>query len=565
MFKGQPKGLFALALANTGERFGYYTMLAIFMLFIQAKFGFEQAAASQLYAIFLAAVYFMPVLGGMLADRIGFGKCVVSGICIMFLGYLFLAIPTAANGLGLALMIGALALIAIGTGLFKGNLQVLVGNLFDDPKYAHKRDSAFSLFYMAINIGAMFAPSAATAITNRFLGKAGLIYKADIPALAHQYLNSTITPENADKLQSLAAQMPGSQVANMDLAGFSQYYIDHLASSYNMGFAVACISLIVSIAIYFACRSWFKHADVNAKQQAASGSENYVELTKEQTRSRITALVMVFAVVIFFWMAFHQNGSSLTWFARDYTQSVATGPIRIGFNIWALALIAASVYTLFAVFQSEKASSKIICGVITAALWLGAYGIYTGLENPLAIYPQLFQQFNPFFVVALTPVSMAIFSALANKKDEKHPNGKEPSAPKKIALGMLVAACGYLIMLFASRGQASPAELAGTVSPDPVVPTWLISTYLVLTFAELLLSPLGISFVSKVAPPKYKGLMMGLWFASTAVGNYLSSIPGLLWKHVPLWANWAILMGLCLLAAAIMFSMLKKIEAATAD
>ena len=565
MFKGQPKGLFALALANTGERFGYYTMLAIFMLFIQAKFGFEQAAASQLYAIFLAAVYFMPVLGGMLADRIGFGKCVVSGICIMFLGYLFLAIPTAANGLGLALMIGALALIAIGTGLFKGNLQVLVGNLFDDPKYAHKRDSAFSLFYMAINIGAMFAPSAATAITNRFLGKAGLIYKADIPALAHQYLNSTITPENADKLQSLAAQMPGSQVANMDLAGFSQYYIDHLASSYNMGFAVACISLIVSIAIYFACRSWFKHADVNAKQQAASGSENYVELTKEQTRSRITALVMVFAVVIFFWMAFHQNGSSLTWFARDYTQSVATGPIRIGFNIWALALIAASVYTLFAVFQSEKASSKMICGVITAALWLGAYGIYSGLENPLAIYPQLFQQFNPFFVVALTPVSMAIFSALANKKDEKHPNGKEPSAPKKIALGMLVAACGYLIMLFASRGQASPAELAGTVSPDPVVPTWLISTYLVLTFAELLLSPLGISFVSKVAPPKYKGLMMGLWFASTAVGNYLSSIPGLLWKHVPLWANWAILMGLCLLAAAIMFSMLKKIEAATAD
>ena len=565
MFKGQPKGLFALALANTGERFGYYTMLAIFMLFIQAKFGFEQAAASQLYAIFLAAVYFMPVLGGMLADRIGFGKCVVSGICIMFLGYLFLAIPTAANGLGLALMIGALALIAIGTGLFKGNLQVLVGNLFDDPKYAHKRDSAFSLFYMAINIGAMFAPSAATAITNRFLGKAGLIYKADIPALAHQYLNSTITPENADKLQSLAAQMPGSQVANMDLAGFSQYYIDHLASSYNMGFAVACISLIVSIAIYFACRNWFKHADVNAKQQAASGSENYVELTKEQTRSRITALVMVFAVVIFFWMAFHQNGSSLTWFARDYTQSVATGPIRIGFNIWALALIAASVYTLFAVFQSEKASSKIICGVITAALWLGAYGIYTGLENPLAIYPQLFQQFNPFFVVALTPVSMAIFSALANKKDEKHPNGKEPSAPKKIALGMLVAACGYLIMLFASRGQASPAELAGTVSPDPVVPTWLISTYLVLTFAELLLSPLGISFVSKVAPPKYKGLMMGLWFASTAVGNYLSSIPGLLWKHVPLWANWAILMGLCLLAVAIMFSMLKKIEVATAD
>ena len=560
MFKGQPKGLFALALANTGERFGYYTMLAIFMLFLQAKFGFTEAVANQIYAIFLAAVYFMPVFGGMLADRIGYGKCVVTGVCIMFAGYLCLAIPTAPNTLGIAFMLLALLLIAIGTGLFKGNLQVLVGNLYDDPKYAAKRDSAFSLFYMAINIGAMFAPSAATAITNHFLGKAGLVYKADIPALAHQYLNGTITPENTAKLQNLMGQMPG--VADGDLAGFSQYYIDHLASSYNMGFAVACVSLIVSIAIYLACRKWFKHADVNAKQASESAAP-VQQLTHQQENSRIVALILVFAVVIFFWMAFHQNGSSLTWFARDYTQSYATGWTRIGFNIWALAMIAASVYTLFGIFQSEKATSKIVCGGVTAALWLGAYALYSGMANPLDIYPQLFQQFNPFYVVALTPVSMALFSSLAAKKSEKHPEGLEPSAPKKIGLGMFVAACGYLVMILASRGQASPAELAGTVSPDPVVPTWLMGTYLVLTFAELLLSPMGISFVSKVAPPRFKGLMMGLWFASTAVGNYLSSIPGLLWRHVPLWANWAILMGLCVIAGAVMFAMLKRLEAAT--
>ena len=564
MFKGQHKGLYALALANTGERFGYYTMLAIFMLFLQAKFGWGGAAASQVYSIFLAAVYFMPVVGGWLADKIGYGKCVVTGIAVMFAGYLCLSIPTAANGLGVALMIGALALIAVGTGLFKGNLQVLVGNLYDDPKYSAKRDSAFSLFYMAINIGAMFAPAAATAITNRFLGKAGLIYKADIPALAHQFLGGTITPENTEKLTSLASQMPDASIASMDLAGFSQYYIDHLSSAYNMGFAVACLSLIASIAIYFGCRNWFKHADVNAKQAAAS-STPVKELTKEQEKSRITALILVFAVVIFFWMAFHQNGQSLTWFARDYTQSFAEGWTRIGFNIWALALIAASVYTLFATFQSEKNSSKIICGVVTAALWFGAYGIYKGLDNPLEIFPQLFQQFNPFFVVALTPVSMAIFSALANKKDANHPNGREPSAPVKIGLGMFVAAIGYLVMIIASRGQASPAELAGTVSPDPVVPTWLMGTYLILTFAELLLSPMGISFVTKVAPPRLKGLMMGLWFASTAVGNYLSSIPGLLWDAVPLWANWAILMALCIIAGVIMFAMMKKINAATAE
>ena len=555
MFKGQPKGLYALALANTGERFGYYTMLAIFMLFLQAKFGFGGAVASTIYAIFLAAVYFMPVLGGILADKIGYGKCVVTGVVVMFAGYACLSIPTAANALGIALMIGALLLISVGTGLFKGNLQVMVGNLYDDPKYSARRDSAFSLFYMAINIGAMFAPSAATAITNRFLAKAGLIYKADIPALAHQLLAGTITPENTDKLSALAAQMPGYSAP--DLASFSQYYIDHLSSSYNMGFAVACISLIVSMAIYFGFRAWFKHADVNAKQ-AKAGNAPIQELTPKQEKDRITALVMVFAVVIFFWMAFHQNGQSLTWFARDYTQPIATGWSRIGFNIWALALIAVSVYTLFGIFQSENTRGKLLSGLATAALWCGAIAIYRGLPSPLDIQPQLFQQFNPFFVVALTPVSMAIFSALASK-------GKEPSAPRKIALGMLVAAGGYLIMILASLGQPSPASIQGTVSPDPVIPQWLMGTYLTLTFAELLLSPMGISFVSKVAPPKVKGLMMGLWFAATAVGNYLSSIPGLLWEKVPLWANWALLMGLCLIAAAMMFAMLKKIEAATAE
>ncbi len=563
MFKGQPKGLFALALANTGERFGYYTMLAIFMLFLQAKFGWEQAAASQVYSIFLAAVYFMPVVGGWLADKIGYGKCVVTGISVMFLGYLLLAVPTAANSLGAGLMLGALLLIAIGTGLFKGNLQVMVGNLYDDPKYASKRDSAFSLFYMAINIGAMFAPSAATAITNKFLAKAGLIYKADIPALAHQYLNGTISAANSDKLAGLASQMPGTQTASMSLGDFSSYYIEHLSSAYNMGFAVACVSLIVSILIYFCCRSWFKHADINAKQ-AKAANVKVEELSPKQTRERIVALCLVFAVVIFFWMAFHQNGQSLTWFARDYTQATAQGFTRFGFNIWILALVAVSIYTLFGAFQSESSKGKGICAAITALLWLGAWRIYAGMPAVLDIQPQLFQQFNPFYVVFLTPVSMAIFASLASKKSPKHPNGLEPSAPKKIGLGMFVAALGYLIMIIASLGQPSPAELGGTVSPDPVVPAYLIGTYLVLTFAELLLSPMGISFVSKVAPPKYKGLMMGLWFAATAVGNYLSSVPGLLWKAVPLWANWAILLALCVIAGAIMFAMLRKIEAATA-
>ena len=555
MFKGQPKGLFALALANTGERFGYYTMLAIFLLFIQAKFGYSAAAATQIYSIFLAGVYFMPLIGGILADKIGYGKCVTIGIAVMFTGYLCLSIPTGADIAGKILMFGALALIAMGTGLFKGNLQVLVGNLYDDPKYEAKRDSAFSLFYMAINIGAMFAPSMAKYVTNFFLGKADLVYNANIPALAHQMMNGTITPENLSKLEELAASMSGA--ASMDMASFAPFYIEKLSTAYNYGFGVACISLILSVAIYYGCRSWFRHADVNAKQKASSpATAAEVELTPAQTKSRITALVLVFSVVIFFWMAFHQNGATMTLFARDYTANAVTGGLRIGFNIWALALIAISIYTLFGTFQSETGKGKAISGVATLALWGGALGLYFTMPETVSIQPSDFQQFNPFYVVALTPISLAIFGALSKK-------GKEPSAPRKIGLGMFVAAAGFLILTIGSLSLASPKELGGTVSPDLVSPTWLISTYLVLTFAELLLSPMGISFVSKVAPPKYKGMMMGGWFAATAIGNYLVSIPGLLWGRLPLWGVWTVLIALCLVSGLFMFSMMKKLEAAT--
>jgi len=556
MFEGQPKGLYALALANTGERFGYYTMLAIFLLFIQAKFGYSAAVSTQIYSIFLAGVYFMPLLGGILADKIGYGKCVTLGIAVMFLGYLCLAIPTGANITGQILMFGALALIAVGTGLFKGNLQVMVGNLYDDAKYSSKRDAAFSLFYMAINIGAMFAPSMAKAVTNFFLKGAGLVYDANIPALAHQCMDNTITPENMEKLTQLASSMSGA--AGMDMATFSTYYIEQLSTAYNYGFAVACVSLVLSVLIYFGTKSWWKHADVNAKQAkaATTTSANEPELTPEQTKSRITALLLVFAVVIFFWMAFHQNGATMTLFARDYTAAITEGITRIGFNIWSLALIAISVYTLFSVFQSETQKAKAISGIATLALWGGAYALYSSMPTQVEIQPSDFQQFNPFFVVALTPFSLAIFAALAKV-------GKEPSAPRKIGLGMIVAAIGFLILTVGSMGLASPKELGGTVSPDLISPNWLISTYLVLTFAELLLSPMGISFVSKVAPPKYKGMMMGCWFAATAIGNYLVSIPGLLWDKLPLWGIWTLLIALCLLSALFIFSMMKKLENAT--
>ena len=549
MFEGQPKGLYALALANTGERFGYYTMLAIFTLFLQAKFGFTAAETSTIFGSFLAAVYFMPLIGGILADKFGYGKMVTTGSVVMFIGYVLLSIPTPSST-GKILMFGALALIACGTGLFKGNLQVMVGNLYDAPEYKAKRDTAFSIFYMAINIGAMYAPTAATMITNKMLGKAGFTYVPQLPSLAHQFLNGTITEEGATTLSGLQA----AQNFVGDTATFCTTYIDKLSEAYNYGFAIACISLIVSMLIYVVFRPTFKHADYNSKQ-AKPANVQEEELTPEQTKARIQALLLVFAVVIFFWMAFHQNGLTLTFFARDYTAQAVTGLDRLGFNIVNLTFLLVIVYAGFSLFQSKTGKAKGISGLVLVIM-LGLLGwSYSSMDSTVSILPQIFQQFNPFFVIVLTPVSLAVFGYLAKKK-------KEPSAPRKIGIGMVIAACGFLIMALGSLGLPTPAAVeANGISADVLVsPNWLISTYLVLTFAELLLSPMGISFVSKVAPPKYKGMMMGGWFVATAIGNYLVAIIGYLWGGMQLWMVWSVLIVCCLLSALFIFSIMKRLE-----
>ncbi len=507
MFEGQPKGLYALALANTGERFGYYTMLAIFVLFLMDNFGMSPSTAGNIYAMFLALVYFLPFIGGILADKFGYGRMVTVGVIAMFAGYVLLALPMGSSTMGLVAMFAALVVISCGTGLFKGNLQVMVGNLYDDPRYAKRRDSAFSIFYMAINIGALFAPTAAVEIM--------------------KYAQTSWGVSEND--------------------------------SYHFAFAVACVSLIVSMAIYYGFRSTFRHVEggsVKVDKNANAATEKHEELSPRETKDRIVALCLVFAVVIFFWMAFHQNGLTLTYFAKQFTARSSEGLESMMFSVWNLVAVIFIVYALFSLFQSKTGKGKLISGiVILAALVFLGYR-YAALPETTPVDAPIFQQFNPFFVVALTPVSMAIFGSLAAR-------GKEPSAPRKIGLGMLVAACGYVLMLAASVGLLCPTDQvqaieAGTASF--VSPNWLVSTYLVLTFAELLLSPMGISFVSKVAPPKYKGMMMGGWFVATAIGNYLTSVASWLWGDMPLYVVWGTLMVLCLLAALFIFSVMKRLE-----
>ena len=505
MFEGQPKGLYALALANTGERFGYYTMLSIFVLFLMDNFGLSHATAGNIYAAFLALVYFLPFIGGILADKFGYGRMVTIGIVGMFVGYVLLALPMGTSTLGLVAMGAALLVISVGTGLFKGNLQVMVGNLYDAPAYASRRDSAFSIFYMAINIGALFAPTAAVAVMKYAQTTWGVSYN----------------------------------------------------DSYHFAFGVACLSLIVSMLIYYGCRRTFRHVEGSVKQAAQGSAQTHTEeLGREETYQRIVALCLVFAVVIFFWMAFHQNGLTLTYFADQYTARSSEGLEGMMFSVWNLVAVIFVVYGAFQLFQSRSGRGRLVSGLVVLAAVLFLIWRYASAAGTVEVDAPIFQQFNPFFVVALTPVSMALFGSLARK-------GKEPSAPRKIGLGMLVAACGYVVMLVASLGLLTPDAQTAAIEGGTasfVSPNWLVSTYLVLTFAELLLSPMGISFVSKVAPPKYKGMMMGGWFVATAIGNYLTSVASWLWGDLPLWVVWGTLMVLCLLAALFIFSVMRRLE-----
>ena len=503
MFKGHPKGLFALALANTGERFGYYTMVAVFALFLRANFGLDAGLAGTIYSTFLGLVYFMPLIGGILADKFGFGRMVTIGITIMFAGYLLLSVPLGGDTLAMVAMLGTLVLISVGTGLFKGNLQVMVGNLYDDPKYADKRDSAFSLFYMAINIGALFAPTAAVEIK--------------------EWAETSLGYSSND--------------------------------AYHFSFAVACASLILSMAIYYIFRPTFRHVEGGVRKAGVVNTEE--ELTPAETKARVVALCLVFAVVIFFWMAFHQNGLALTYFADEFTAKTSEGVQSMAFNVWNLVVVIIAVYAAFSAFQSESKNGKLASwAVVLAAV---AFLVWKALNvsGSVDVSAPIFQHFNPFYVVALTPVSMAIFGSLAKK-------GKEPSAPRKIAYGMLIAGLGFAVMAFGSFGLLTPDEQAAAGANGTFVSAnWLISTYLVLTFAELLLSPMGISFVSKVAPPKLKGMMMGGWFVATAIGNMLVAVGGLLWGGLPLWIVWSVFIVLCLISAAFMFAMMKRLESAT--
>ena len=560
MFKGHPKGLFVAFFANMGERFGFYTMMAILVLFLQAKFGLTGSNAGIIYSIFYASIYALALVGGIVADRVvGLKKTIAFGIITMAIGYFLIAIPTASSTIGLIQACAGLFVIAFGNGMFKGNLQAVVGNLYEDPKYQAKRDSAFSIFYMGINIGALFAPTVAIAIKKHVLGLSNFVDKAELPSLCWNVKHGV--EGSAAKLSGIAHQayIGGVLPADFDVNTFADSYIKAFSTGYNYAFGFAAFMMLVSLIVYFSFNKMLKPGFTLMQQKDSNGEITVDNMPREEVKARLTALFLVFAVVIFFWMSFHQNGLTLTFFARDYTQRIVGAETFFWFNLWALLPMFGTIIGLYYLLKKSSTSIQRAIGA-SGVMGLGYLSIYmlNGMPAQNLFSPELFQHLNPFFIVALTPVAVATFSWM-NKK------GIEPSSPRKIGIGMILASVGFMVMAIGSIGLISQSSLNGNPVPDNqlVSPYLLICTYFVLTIAELFLSPMGISFVSKVAPPKYKGTMQGGWLAATAIGNQLLFIGAIFYSKLELWQLWTFFVVCCLMSAAFIFFMMKKLENVT--
>jgi POT family proton-dependent oligopeptide transporter len=602
MLKGHPKGLYVAFFANMGERFGFYTMMAILVLFLQAKYGIAAEKAGDIYSWFYFAIYALALLGGILADATKKYTAVISmGQVIMFAGYLIMAIP----GLPLSVTLAALFTIAIGNGFFKGNLQAVVGQLYDDPKYEKVRDNAFLIFYMGINVGAFFAPFAAMGVRNWWLKTNGFLHDGSLPALCHQYKDGTL--QDAGVLQQLADAV-SLNGAVTDLGAFANQYIEVFSRGYNFAFGIAAIAMVISLLAYLIFHKHLPKKEKAAGERTITLREKplaipvallagvvtavlvslfkdlktgaaiglfasfvtwIVMIATKEEKQRVVSLLLVFFVVIFFWMGFHQNGLTLTFFARDYTLKAVGPGTFMFFTLWRLLSVIAFIAGIVLLLGKNSFKYKRIIGaVMTIVGGSVGYWLFTLAQASNPIAPEVFQSFNPLYIVSLTFVVMAAFAWLNSR-------GKEPSTPKKIGIGMVIASLGFLVMVIGSLKLISPVDLqvlndAGevvNVNPVPdssrVMPYWLMSTYLVLTFAELFLSPMGLSFVSKVAPVRFQGIMQGGWLLATAVGNKLLFIGSFFWEKIQLWQLWGIFVITCLLSAAFIFSILKRLEKAT--
>lgn len=528
--KKHPKGLIAAALSNMGERFGYYIMNAVLLLFLVSKFGLPDGTAGLIYSVFYFGIYILALVGGLIADKTqNYNKTIQTGLFVMAAGYVALAIPLFSKTDGLIadgtagwwfiLIFTCIALlcIAFGNGLFKGNLQALVGKLYDDfeaeaakkgpealKEAKDKRDSGFQIFYVFINIGGVIAPFVAPMLRSWWLKAHDLVYNADMSTLCHKYLAGDTAIASTEKFLETSSNSVLDPALLDNTTQFCSNYIDVFNTGVHYSFIVSAIAMILSVVIFMWNKKIFPQPGKKSGLQSVDYTPEEKLAMAKEIKQRMYALFAVLGIAVFFWLSFHQNGQSLSVFARDFVETNA-------------------------------------------------------------LPPEIWQAMNPLFVIILTPLVMIVFGALARK-------GRPVSTPRKIALGMLIAGCAYLFLMVFSiiNNYPSGAEFRDLSSAQMIqlglakaAPWVMIVTYFFLTVAELFISPLGLSFVSKVAPKSMLGLCQGLWLAATAIGNLFIFLGPIWYNAMPIWICWGIFLAICLVSAGIMFGMVKWLEKVT--
>ena len=523
-----PKALPYLFFSEMWERFGYYLMIGIFTLYLKDAvdgFGMTEAEASDLYGTFIAFVFLTPFIGGLLADRVlGYRRSITIGGILMGLGYCLMSIHD------LSMLYLAMVLVILGNGFFKPNISTLLGNLYNDAEYKALKDEGYNIFYMGINIGAFVCNFFGAALYN-MIGWGAAFIAAGIGMFIGIIIfwMGTKHFKHVDVIKPVSEKdMPLMQILGVILLpaigfGLIGFFLPEplVGSRSTDAFLFGCIPVI-----FFYGRLLVK--------------------SPEEEKKPIAAMLAIFAVVIAFWAVFKQNGSTLNTWADRYTDREI--PTAMQPTMKALRLVDTIPYKKDSVVVMDE-QFRVKDKKLKEINYPYYYKNMKEEDKPAdggAVYAfntNLFQSVNPFWVVALTPLVVAFFAFLKRR-------GKEPSTPAKIAFGLVISALSCLVMV----GAVYASENGGIKSSA----WWFISSYAVITIGELFLSPMGLSLVSKLSPPRLTALMMGGWFLATSIGNKLSGVLSSLWDGYVNKANFFYVNFVLLGAAALlMFAMLK--------
>lgn len=543
MWKSHPKALPYLFLSEMWERFGYYLMIGIFTLYlkdVETGFAMTESEASDLYGTFIALVFLTPFIGGLVADRyFGYRKSIIIGGLMMGVGYLMMGIHS------LPMLYLAMTLVIIGNGFFKPNISTLLGNFYNDEQYKVKKDEGYNIFYMGINVGAFICNFFGAAFKILFGWKAAFAV-AGVGMFIGVIVFLLGTKHYGDKTEKKGVQpgdMPFWKIVMFILVpsvvfGVIGWLIKGVASDVNTDSAIfgsdstdafifACIPVVL-----FYSSLYFR--------------------AKEDEKRPIGALLAIFSVVILFWAVFKLNGSALNNWGDKYTDRQLTGTSqKIASK---LVLTDTLIYKKDSValydkaFRIQKEDGKVIKTYDHPLYFRNVAKDKLPKENEEVFTwsSNLSQSINPFWVIVLTPLVVAFFTYLRSRK-------KEPSTPTKIAFGLFISALSVLVMVLAVK--------AGSNGSEKVSVLWLFANYGVITIGELLLSPMGLSVVSKLSPRNITSLMMGGWFLATSIGNKLSGVLASMWDSYDnkadfFWVNF----GLLMFATLLMFTLLKKLN-----